>query len=120
MNELLKKLQLTPEQYKSINVSPVVGRELWNIHLMLTEMQAIQPFNNLRMWFVTGNDNWKGKSPYDYINQSDDIEAAIDEVSMVVQAAMFSVKPNYAKLNEQARSRRICQENIARLSAVAA
>lgn len=114
--ELLQSLCLTKDQYKSINVSQTIGRELWNIKRMLEEIQAIQPFNNLKTWFVTSNPTFSGKSPYDYVNQSDDPEAALDEVSMIVQAEMFQLKPNWPKLNEQARSRRICVENISRLT----
>ena len=54
---------------------------------------------------------FENKSPYEYVLQSNDPEAAIDHVSMVVQEALYQIKPNYRQISEKQRQRELCKEN---------
>ena len=117
MSDVLKRLGITEYQYSLINTSSVIMQELRNIDCMLLEIAALQPFIPLETWFTTSNEVFENKSPYEYVLQSNDPEAAIDHVSMVVQEALYQIKPNYRQISEKQRQRELCKENLRRLAA---
>ena len=104
MSDVLKRLGITEGEYDLINTSSVIMQELRN-------------YRDWETWFTTSNEVFENKSPYEYVLQSNDPEAAIDHVSMVVQEALYQIKPNYRQISEKQRQRELCKENLRRLAA---
>lgn len=118
LKKLLKKLHLTEKNFLDIKVSPLTEQHLWNISLMLEEIQSLQKFNNLSTWFITSNPLYKGLSPYDYILNAHDPEEALDSVDQMVEQQLRMLRPDMGELRTQAKQRKLCKENLERLNAL--
>lgn len=116
MNELLKNLHITEEQYQAVNVGNDTNQHLLNIQLMLEEIQAVQKFNSLSTWFVTPNpEAYKGLSPYEYVATHDDPEGALEEVDTFVENMLKSIPARWASSPSRHQQRMLCKENLRRM-----